>query len=317
MKASGRRAKAAVAGGILLVFVLSVAACRTSAATGTAPVPTVSPTTAATVTPAPWILIGSKTDRRVAQAVIPWADSRSLTTRLEPLEGQLERPPPGLRGVVANEAEILDLHEAWSNAGIVFVVLDPVSMGANETTSVIGPGMRFDQAGFLAGVAAGLATSAGGAGQTAGGGESAGDFAAGFDEGLRYACPKCRSETVSEPGRAPFGVDVVAVSPSSGPIAEIPKEGAPWVVAIGDADLGEWADRVAARVRAVPEALVTSALARLLDGSAGEQWSYAADNGGLRVELVNPEAISPGRQRLLREAENLLASGFLVVMGKE
>ena len=292
-------------------------ACRASAATGTVSSPTARPTAAATVTPAPWILIGSEVETRIEDALISWADSRGVATRLQPLEGQPPAPPPGLRAVVGNEKEILVFHDAWSEAGILTVVLDPNSLGPDETTSVIGPALRFDQAGFLAGVAAGLATSAGGVGLTPGTGAGAEAFVVGFDEGLRYACPKCRWESVSEPARPPFGVDVVAISPNSNPVTEVPKEGAPWLIVIEDADLGEWTARAAAQVRTVPEALVASALARLLGGSSGEGWTYAADNGGLRVDILNPEAISPGRERLLREAESLLASGFLVVPGGE
>ena len=314
---TGPRASSAIIVATVLTLVPSLVACRASAATGTSSLPTARPTAAATVTPAPWILIGSEVETRIVDAVISWAETRSLATRLQPLEGQPPAPPPGLRAVVGSEKEILVFHDAWSKAGIVSVVLDPNSLGPDETTSVIGPVPRFDQAGFLAGVAAGLATSAGGVGLTPGTGEGAEAFVVGFDEGLRYACPKCRWEPVSEPARPPFGVDVVAISPNSDPVAEVPREGAPWLIVTGDADLGAWADRVAARVRTVPEALVASALERLLDGSSGEEWRYAADNGGLRVEILNPEAISPGRERLLREAETLLASGFLVVPGGE
>ena len=295
----------------------SLVACLASAATGTAPVPTASPTTAATEEPAPWILIVSETPTRIRDAITSSADSRGLATHLESLAGQTQIAPPGLRLVVGNEKEILAFHDAWANAGIGFVVLDPVSLEADESTSVVGAALRFDQAGFLAGVAAGLATSAGSVGLTPGTGEGAETFAAGFDEGLRYTCPKCRQEQVSEPARPPFGVDVVAISPNSDPIAGVPKEGAPWLIVIGEADLGEWADRAAARVRPAPETVVKSALAHLLDGDVGQEWNYAVEDGGLQVDILLPEAISPGRERLLREAESLLASGFLVVGGGE
>jgi hypothetical protein len=89
----------------------------------------------------------------------------------------------------------------------------------------------------------------------------------------------------------------------------------PWLIVTGDAELGGWGDRLTARVRESPEALVGPAIERLLNGSPGEAWAYTAENGGLRVEVVDGRAISPGRERLLREAEARLASGLLVIGG--
>jgi len=67
-------------------------------------------------------------------------------------------------------------------------------------------------------------------------------------------------------------------------------------------------------VRTAPEALVGPALSRLAAGAPGEAWVFAASGGGLVTE-VDPRAISPGRERLLREAEASLAEGWLIVGG--
>jgi len=71
---------------------------------------------------------------------------------------------------------------------------------------------------------------------------------------------------------------------------------------------------VAARVRVAPEVILGAALEQLWEGEPGEVWPFDAGDGGLVTE-VNPQAISPGRERLLREAEARLASGMLAVGG--
>src|SRR3972149_1497439 len=64
----------------------------------------------------------------------------------------------------------------------------------------------------------------------------------------------------------------------------------------------------------VPGALVGRALRGRAAGAPGEAWVFAASGGGLVTE-VDPRPISPGRQRLLREAEASLAEGWLIVGG--
>jgi hypothetical protein len=218
---------------------------------------------------------------------------------------------------VGNEPEIAAVHGPWSATEVTFIVLDPASLGPSEKTSVIGPGWRFDQAGFLAGVAAGLATGFGGVGWAPVDGGPAEDFAAGFVEGVRYACPKCRIEPVSDPARPPFAVDVVGLAPGF-PLLEVedPTQ-APWLIVVGEVAPGSWETRVAARLRSAPESLVGQAIEHLLDGSPGEAWVYGAENGGLKLDVLDSGAISPGRERLLREAEGRLASGMLMVGGGE
>jgi hypothetical protein len=52
----------------------------------------------------------------------------------------------------------------------------------------------------------------------------------------------------------------------------------------------------------------------LWDGEPGRAWDFAAGTASLVTE-VDSRAVSPGRERLLREAEKGLAEGWLVVGG--
>jgi hypothetical protein len=52
------------------------------------------------------------------------------------------------------------------------------------------------------------------------------------------------------------------------------------------------------------------------DGEAGRAWDFAAATGSLVTE-IDSRAISPGRERLLREAEASLRDGYLVVGGAD
>ncbi len=146
------------------------------------------------------------------------------------------------------------------------------------------------------------------------GGDDSIAYRAGFEEGLLYSCPKCRLETVPDPGQVAFGMDVIGIPPGTDLSAVEPGTADPWLVVFGEPFRGGWGERVAARVRVAPEVILGAALEQLWEGEPGEVWPFDAGDGGLVTE-VNPQAISPGRERLLREAEARLASGMLAVGG--
>jgi hypothetical protein len=221
-------------------------------------------------------------------------------------------PPPGLWAVVGLDENLAPLSETWRQGRMASVVVHPSSLAAGERTSTLGPEIAYDEAGFLAGVAAGLATGSGLIGVVSGGGE-AGGWRNGFEQGLLYSCPKCQVEAVSDPGRPAFAMDVIGIPPEADLAPSEPASGAVWLVVFEQAPEG-WAERVAARVRLAPEAQVGPALTRLGDGMPGEAWVLAVEGGGLAID-VDSRAISPGRERLLREAEADLAEGTLVVVG--
>jgi hypothetical protein len=55
------------------------------------------------------------------------------------------------------------------------------------------------------------------------------------------------------------------------------------------------------------------ALEAALAGAAGTVWPYAAENDGLSLVDPNPEALTPGRARLLDEAWAGLREGTLAI----
>jgi hypothetical protein len=235
--------------------------------------------------------------------------------RVESLADAPEEPPAGLWAVVGEEADLLGVHADWSSRGIAFVVLESSSLAAGEKTSTLGPGVDYDEAGFLAGVAAGLASQTGLVGLVPGDGRpEVSQYMVGFDQGVLYACPKCELSGVTDISRPDFAMDVIGVPPGFEWPAGDPAAGVPWLVVFGAAPSGEWRQRVAARVDTAPEAITVPALTDLWEGSAGQAWVFRASDGGLQT-TIDPGAISPGRERLLREAEAALADGWLVVDG--
>jgi len=306
-----RKAEVALAVGLILA---GLAACRSATPPETPAPPTVPPAVAVTTTPtaAPWVLVDAGLSPAIQEAVMTWSASAGQETEVRSLTGVQTEPPPGAWAVVGLEENLVSIDQGWLRTQVVFVVLDPLSLSASETTSTLGPGLAYDQAGFLAGAAAGLATRSGLIGLLPGASE-AGGWRIGFEEGLLYSCPKCQLASVSDPARPAFAMDVIGIPPDTDLAPAESAADAPWLVVFEETPDG-WADRVAARVRTAPEALVGPALSRLATGAPGEAWVFAASGGGLVTE-VDPRAISPGRERLLREAEASLAEGWLVVGG--
>lgn len=300
--------------GLLLA---AAAACRAAPAVSPAPpiaaveVLTASPSPAAS----PSILLDADLPPAVQQAAAAWAAGEGIPVEAKTLGDLTGDPPPGLAGIVSGETRFLELPHAWRAADLAVVLLDPESLAAGGSTSTLGPGVASREAGFLAGTAAGLATGSGLVGfvPEMGSGEAEA-YRSGFEEGLRYACPKCRVELVSDPSQPAFSMDVIGISPGIDLEGQDVGPSVSWFVVFEDSPPESWAARVAARVRRAPEAIVGPALQSLWDGDPGQAWDFTASSGSLLTE-VNPQAISPGRERLLREAEASLREGWLVVGG--
>jgi hypothetical protein len=228
--------------------------------------------------------------------------------------------------VTSGLAWVVSLHEAaWGvdpafvEAGVRGVVVDPAGTPSSPFISTIGASdASWKEAGFLAGVMTGLIGESHVAGVVADDEQWGGALAAGFGQGLRYTCPRCRqvraegaSLDVREFVRQ--GIEGVFVAPGgrAGELAAILAEGGLWVVWVGDVPSEAIQERLAGRVLLEPAALVAQALDALAAGEGGQSWPYSVGPGGMALGDLNPQAISPGRQRLADEAEQKLASGAL------
>ena len=211
---------------------------------------------------------------------------------------------------------------ATIEAGVQGIVL--ASDGAEPQpflSTLGGRESRWDEAGFLAGVLAGWAgdgSRAVGLVEAEGVAQPQADLAVGFDQGVRYACPGCRVVRQAASGfdTTAFvveGAQAVFVSsgPEAVPAAERVAESGLWVVWLGELPAGFPIERVAGRIRFAPEALVGQALQALADGRSGESWPFSVGSGSLVFADLQPDIISPGRQRLVQLAWDKLARGEL------
>ncbi len=266
-------------------------------------------------TPVPaLLLLGASQDSPLGVALADWARDRGWI-----LAGGDASGMPGLRGVVAVGPDAGDA-ESWSGIpGLAVVAVNPRGIAPSGSRSTIGGSIRRDQAGFLAGVLAGLASESGWVGRINGeAGEEGTVYQASFEHGLRYGCPRCQMVNLAlgEATADRFlgnGVDVVWAVPAPGAnpvLASLAASGLR-IVWAEDPPADAAQEQIVGGVSFAPEALVTRALDSILAGEPASDWPYDLSGGGLRLVEVNDAAISPGRQRLLREAIEGLTTGIL------
>jgi hypothetical protein len=206
-----------------------------------------------------------------------------------------------------------------AGADIGVIVVDPAGITPTENVSTIGGGLRRDQAGFLAGVLAGLASQTGWVGRIDGtGGEQEAIYRTSFLHGLRFGCARCQmiSAALGEANVDLFranGVDVVWAVPGPGADGALAAlaEGGLWVVWAERPPSGVRAERLVGGVGLMPEAVLGAALDSMMAGEGGREWTYELGNGSLGIADLNAAVLSPGRQRIAQAAVQALASGAL------
>ncbi len=303
--------------GSILVVTAILTGCSAGSGTAVTPPQIASPTAAvaAAATPIPaLLLLGATADSPLGVAVASWVQARGWAVMVSAGPGE----QPGLRGVVAVGPEPQSIESIASLSDVVILV-DPNDTEPAANVSTIGGTIRRDQVGFLSGVLAGLASETGWVGRVDGtGGSWEAVYQASFTHGLRYACPRCRlvTATSQEATLDLFrgnGVDVVWAVP--GPQADAVlaglAEGGLWIVWAEAVPAGVRQERMAGGVGFAPEAVIVEALEARLAGEAGRDWPYEAASGSLGLVGLSGEAVSPGRQRLLVEALDALATGEL------
>lgn len=256
-------------------------------------------------------------------------------------EARLAQGPVAVAGVSTELSEAQWLALARQYPSIYFVLLAFPEAGAEIPANVLfvgGPESREDQAGFLAGLTAGLTTQTQRVAVFSEPTTSAGlKYRNGFAAGLRYACPRCELDlvelsAVSEPVFAEaegqkyalLGADVIfAAAGEAGTfaLAGAARNGA-WVIA-GAGSLLPESERTLTRVSLEVTAAFESALA---DFAAGKPRSgiepLSVANGGvalapLREGVLGPldlQEIDSVRQKL---ADGSLETGIDPVTGEE
>lgn len=284
-------------------------------ATPTPPRPTPLPPSATPVLIV--LLVEMDAQEAVEAEVRAWAEAHGY--EVEPVLSDRVRPPAQAVAWVSAGQIPAWLADLGPEPTIPGVVVDPAGAEASQTVSTVGgPGSRYDQAGFLAGVMAGLASRTGVVGlvdEMAGAHDRV--LAEGFVQGVRYSCPRCQivrqaaGQATAQRLSATL-TDVVFVVP--GPEYEgvwqrlaAARVGAVWVAKAPEAVAPE---RSVGGVVFAPQALITAALEALLAGGPGKAWPYSAAEGGLRLE-VGVASLSPGRVRVLEQAWIALADGSL------
>ena len=303
----------------ILVLAALLGGCIGGPATAVTPSSTASPSPESppTSTPLPTLLlVGATADSPLGVVVEGWAREHGWVLAARAGPGN----EPGLWGVVAVAPEPGSMESILARSELV-VIVDPMGIAAGGSVNTIGGIIRRDQAGFLAGALAGLASESGWVGRIDGtGGEAEAQtiYQASFMHGLRYACPGCRLVTAaaSEATVDLFrgnGVDVVwaVPGPEADAVLAALAEGGLWVVWAEHAPAGVRPEQIAGGAGFAPEAVVAEALDASLAGEAGRDWAYDVASGSLGFAGLNGDAVSPGRQRLLLEAQEALRTGAL------
>ena len=325
MRIASQRGQVALATGFAACLLLAgLTACvRTGTPSPGPGLPTESPspTPGPTATPVPSLLLIAVEEGFSTAGLAEWAADRGwgvLRSDPEGASALVSETRVDLRAIVSFGADFGGRADqiAAEVAPVVLVEAEGIEPGLRLST-VGEPGARHDQAGFLAGVMVGLAGETGWVGLVEGtGGPFTAIYKGGFVHGLRYGCPKCRlvSLTASEATADGFrgqGVEVVFVPPGllAAEVAARLAAGGLWLVWIGDDPIEN--AMLAGRVVFAPDDLVLAALEALVAGEPGAAWPYSIENGGILLADVDPEAISPGRQRRLHEAYDAVAAGNL------
>lgn len=306
-------------GGMLAAALALAAACNAPGAAPTttgSPAPTSPPPTPIpTSTPVPELLLIGEASPGLRASLHDWATQRGWRLR----EASAGDPAAHTAAVVLSDGGEAAL-PALAESSLPIVTVDlPAAVPGQHLSTVGEPGARHDQAGFLGGICAGLATRTGGVGLIeATGGTDEVVYRSAFINGLRYICPRCQwvnlptTEVTADAYRAQ-GVDVVLALP--GPQADSALDALAdsglWFILVGASGPSIPPGQLAARVVLEPEAALIPALEGLLAGEPGLAWPTSLELGSLRVDDLHPDAITPGRERLLRIAMDALVAGAL------
>ncbi|MGH2607154.1 MAG: hypothetical protein ACRDG5_11250 [Anaerolineales bacterium] len=310
-----------------LVFVFIAVACSPSTGDGEAP-PSASPTPApptVNVSPTPQasVVFLSQPDDPLEAPLREWAAGRGLALRTLPLE-ELEGSwlsDSGVQAAIGYERDGFPPAQALESPWPVLVLEADGILAGGRVHTVGTPGERRDQAAFLVGALAGLATRSGWVGliDSTEGGHAEVDEA-GYRAGVRYGCPRCiilrwTPDEITPDALRANAIGVLFALPGPGAEAGLERaEGVDlWVAWMESPPVSVPVERMVGGVRFDLYGPLVRALEAALAGADGTVWPYAAENDGLALVDPNPEALTPGRARLWEEAWAGLRDGTLAI----
>lgn len=312
---------------ILLALIAVVGACTPSTGGGDV-APSDSPTPApptvnASPTPQASVVFFSQPDDPLEAPLREWAAGRGLALRTLPI-GELEGAwlsDSGVQAAIGYERDGFPPAQALESRWPVLVLEADGILAGGRVHTVGTPGERRDQAAFLVGALAGLATRSGWVGliDSTDGGHAEVDEA-GYRAGVRYGCPRCiilrwAPDEITPDALRANAIGVLFALPGPGADAGLERaEGVDlWVAWMESPPTSVPVERLAGGVRFDLFGPLLRALEAALAGAAGTGWPYAAENDGFALVDPNPEALTPGRARLLEEAWAGLREGTLAI----
>jgi hypothetical protein len=267
------------------------------------------------------LLIAGEDAQDFQSSLQTWSQERGWTFAVRSpvdLDGWMETP--GLQVVIEIGSGLTAEELLSAPPEVLIITIDHPGAVPSERLSTVGLyEARYDQAGFLAGVMTGLASQSWVVATISGGGEHDAVYLAAFERGLKYGCPRCWLEMMGTWEATADEIlarraDAVFVAPGVGQLStSLSTTGFLWFVYVEDAPPELAAARIAGSVIFEPQQLVVAALEGLLSGEGGVAWPYSIDSGSILLGPLNSQAISPGRERILQEAFELLASGELEI----
>lgn len=310
-----------------MVIAVVAVACAPSSVNGGA-VPSPSPTRGSpTANPSPTaqasLIFVSRPGDPLETPLRDWADGQGLALRSLPPE-ELEGgwvSDPGVQAAIGYERDGFPPPQALAPTWAALVLEADRTLPGGRVHTVGTPGERRDQAAFLAGTLAGLAARSGWVGliDSTEGRHAAVDEA-GFRAGVRYGCPRCTilrwtPDEITPDALRANAIGVLFALPGPGAEAGLARaEGVDlWVAWLETRPTAVPVERLAGGVEFEIFGPLRRGLEAALSGAAGATWPYAAENEGLSLVDPNPEALTPGRARLLEDAWAGLRDGTLAI----
>jgi hypothetical protein len=269
------------------------------------------------------LLVSNKAEDEVESEVIAWsAENGYQVYQVDPEAELEERLEERNLQIVVSVASGLGADLASAAGRWKYLAVDEQEIRPSEFISVISSdGARDEEVGFLAGITAGLGHQTGAVGILVDGTDPAAEpLGLGFNQGVKFTCPRCKvaSQLLDSWEDGVFtreAVRLVFVPLLTGAdetLNELVDLGY-WLIVRGSTPRKITYDGIAVVVSFQTGTLVRNALDEIHAGEQGKAWLHTTQNGGLRLDRINSDVISPGREKRLLEIQRQLESGELEI----